>query len=79
MTYKIAEYELEMVVELLQILGKWTEIAYLKPLPRDQTAKKAWELWEIMHHYSLIIWDKFENEFLDYCMKSKAAKKEKRP
>ncbi|RLG27896.1 hypothetical protein DRN98_10310 [Methanosarcinales archaeon] len=74
MTCKITEYELEMVVELLKILGEWTEIAYLRPLHREQQAEKAWELWNTMQHYGDSIWDMFENEFIGFCIKTEPQK-----
>ena len=74
MTCKTTEYELEMVVEILKILGEWTEIAYLRPLPRELQAEKAWELWNTMQHYGDSIWDMFENEFIEFCMKTEPKK-----
>ena len=68
MTCKTTEQQLEKTIELLHILGVWTDIAFLKPAPGKQQAQKAWALWEAMQHYGDIIWDMFENEFLDFCI-----------
>lgn len=77
MTCKTTEQQLTKTVELLHILGEWTKTAFLNPEPREQQAKKAWELWETMQYYGDIIWNMFESEFLDYCINMSPVERKK--